>query len=333
MDLRVESNQKGRSVAGYIPILTHTLTVDSILEFDLYVSEGREMVLYRSSQFLLTMEQRNEMLAKNLHRLYISADQRSDYQKHLRSHISQVVSDTSVDEFTKATIVYDSARELIKDIFADPSRGEHIRESREFVESTVQYVLEGKNAFHNLLRVMSFDYTVFSHSVNVCTFALALGSAAGIEKTSDLVALATGALLHDVGKARVPDAILHKPGPLNSEEWTTIRRHPDWGVELMTETDQIPREAYIPIAQHHERGNGSGYPNQLKDSEIHLYGKVVAIADAFDAMTTNRSYRRAEGTFKALEGMAASQASFDRPLLRRFIQLMGPGRPGADVHS
>ncbi len=327
MQSRTEVSQGGSIFAGYIPIYTHTLTVDSILDFDLYVFDGRDMVLFRSSKLPMTAAHRSEMLRRNLNRLYISDSQRVEYQRHLREHISQIIADPTLDDFTRSTILYDSARELVKDVFADPTRGQVIRESQEFVESTVQYVLEGKNAFHNMLKVMSFDYTVFSHSVNVCTFSLALANAVGVERTGDLVALATGALLHDVGKARVPESILHKPGPLNQDEWETIRRHPEWGVELMSETDLIPREAYIPIAQHHERQSGNGYPNRLKEEDIHLYGKVVAIADSFDAMTTNRVYREAEGTFHTLESMAASEHEFDRTILRRFIQILGPSRP------
>jgi putative nucleotidyltransferase with HDIG domain len=326
MQNRVETSPSQSIFVGYIPIYTHTLTVDSILDFDLYVFDGQDMVLFRSSKLPMTAAHRSEMLRRNLNRLYISNSQRAEYQKHLREHISQIIADPTLDDFTRSTILYDSARELVKDVFANPTRGEVIRESQEFVEATVQYVLEGKNAFHNMLKVMSFDYTVFSHSVNVCTFSLALASVSGVERTNDLVALATGALLHDVGKARVPESILHKPGPLSQDEWETIRRHPEWGVELMTTTDLIPREAYIPIAQHHERQNGSGYPNRLKEEDIHLYGKVVAIADSFDAMTTNRVYREAEGTYHTLETMASSDDEFDRPLLRAFIKLLGPFR-------
>jgi putative nucleotidyltransferase with HDIG domain len=188
-------------------------------------------------------------------------------------------------------------------------------------------VLKGQSAFLNMLRVMSFDYTVFTHSVNVCTFSLALAHAAGIAKTKELITLATGALLHDVGKARISESILHKPGPLDQSEWQIMRRHPQWGVELMSETDLIPQESYIPISQHHERLNGRGYPDGLGHDDIHIYGKIVAIVDAFDAMTTNRVYRAAEGTFSTLKTMSAQEEGFDEPLLRQFIQLMGPVRP------
>jgi putative nucleotidyltransferase with HDIG domain len=215
----------------------------------------------------------------------------------------------------------------VRDVFADPAKCQHIKESQAFVESTVLYVLKGQNAFLNMLRVMSFDYTVFTHSVNVCTFSLALAHASGIAKTNELIQIATGALLHDVGKARIPESILHKSGPLDQSEWQIMRKHPKWGVELLSETDLIPQESYIPISQHHERRNGNGYPDGLEHDDIHIYGKIVAIADAFDAMTTNRVYRVAEDTFSTLKTMSAPEEGFDEPLLRQFIQLMGPVRP------
>jgi putative nucleotidyltransferase with HDIG domain len=314
-------------VSGYIPIFTHTLTVDSVLDFDLYLFDGTNIVLYRSKDLPMTTESRRELLRRNLNRLYISAEHRRQYQKYIRNHISQVLTDESVDDFTKSSIVYDCAKELVKDVFSDPTRCEHIQESQSLVESTVLYVLEGKNAFLNMLKVMSFDYSVFTHSVNVCTFSMALAHASGVDKTQELIELATGALLHDVGKARVPESILHKPGPLDRSEWDTMRRHPEWGVELMTETDLIPEASYLPIAQHHERITGKGYPKRLSREGIHVYGRIVAIADAFDAMTTNRVYRAADSTFSTLRTMSDPKQGFDEDLLRQFIKLMGPARP------
>ncbi len=322
-----DSETKRSALDQYIPIYILSLTVDTVLDFDLYVYSGHGMVLFRSSELPLTVESRNEMMQANLKRLYISKNDRRRYQKHVQNHISQILADQSVDEFTRASIVYDSAKELVRDVFADPTKGENIKESQAFVESTVQYVLEGRNAFHNMLRVMSFDYTVYTHSVNVCTFALALANAAGIDKTNELIELGTGALLHDIGKARIPETVLHKPGPLDQAEWETIRMHPQWGVEIISETDLIPEASYYPIWQHHERRSGTGYPNKLSDNDMHVYGKIVAIADAFDAMTTNRVYRKANDSFSTLKTMSLQQDGFNEPLLQKFINLMGPVRP------
>ena len=327
MEQVAESTQKRQAFSGYIPIYPRSLAAIEILDFDLYVFDGRDMVLFRSSKLPLTSESRSDLLKQNLNRLYVSLDQRHQYQHYMRTNIGQILADESVDDFTKCSIVYDSAKELIKDIFADPTKCQHIKESQAFVESTVLYVLKGRNAFLNMLRIMSFDYSVFTHSVNVCTFSMALAHTAGIDKTGELIKLATGALLHDIGKARIPESILQKSGPLDQSEWQTMRRHPQFGVELMSKTDLIPQESYIPILQHHERQNGKGYPSGLELDDIHIYGKIVAIADAFDAMTTNRVYRSAEDTFSTLKIMSAEDEGFDEPLLQRFIKLMGPVRP------
>ncbi len=321
------SAQVQKNITGFIPVFTNVLTVDSVFDFDLYLFDGRDMVLYWTAQVPLTERGRSVLLDRNLNRLYIPSHQRRQYQQYVRAHISEILTDETVDDFTKSSLVYDSARELVRDVFADPTKGGAIRESEAFVEATVQYVLEGRNAFHNMLRIMSFDYTVYTHSVNVCTFSLALAYAAGIQETTRLIELATGALLHDVGKARVPEAILHKSGPLDQAEWQTIRQHPRWGVELMSETDLIPEASYFPIAQHHERRTGRGYPNGLANGEIHPYGRIVAIADVFDAMTTNRVYRQADDTFSTLRTMLDQEDGFDESLLQQFVRLMGPARP------
>ncbi|MFZ5980653.1 MAG: HD-GYP domain-containing protein [Candidatus Zixiibacteriota bacterium] len=320
----VNSTKQKSHLDNYLPIYVHSLGIENVLDFDLYIFNGHEMVLFRSSSLPFTAKTRSLLLDENITHLYISRADRKQYQQHIRSRIDQILSDRSIDDFTKASIVYDSAKELVETVFSDPTKGEHIKESREFVESTVLYVLEGANAFHNMLRVMSFDYSLYSHSVNVCTFSLALASVAGIDRTCELIELGTGALLHDVGKVKIPDNILYKPGPLSVDEWELVRKHPQLGVEIISETDMIPEMSYTPIKQHHERHDGSGYPDGLKSADIHLYGSIVSIADVFDAMTTRRVYRQEQSSFSTLKEMFDQRGAFDRRLLEIFTQLMGP---------
>jgi putative nucleotidyltransferase with HDIG domain len=308
----------------FLPIYVHSLRIDSILDFDLYIYNGRDVVLYRACHLPFTAKTQAALLENNVSRLYVPIDKRRQYQRYIQTHIDKVLADPSVDDFIKSSIVYDSAKELIKDVLSNPTLGENIKSSQAMVESTVLYILEGPNAFHNMLRVMSFDYSVYSHSVNVCTFSLALAHAAGINRTRELVELGTGALLHDVGKTKVSESILNKRGPLDPSEMETVRQHPRWGVELVRETDLIPEVSYLPIKQHHERENHSGYPDGVGSDEIHPYSKILAIADVFDAMTTERVYRSAIGTYPALKTMHAKKDSFDRRFLELFTRLLGP---------
>ena len=308
----------------FLPIYVHSLRIDSVLDFDLYVYNGRDIALYRACHLPFTAKTQAALLENNVSPLYVPIDKRRQYQKYIQTHIDKILTDPSVDDFTKASIVYDSAKELVKDVLSNPTLGENIKGSQAMVESTVLYVLEGQNAFHNMLRVMSFDYSVYSHSVNVCTFSLALAHAAGMDSTRELVELGTGALLHDVGKTKVSNSILNKRGPLDSSEMETVRQHPRWGVELVRETDLIPEVSYLPIKQHHEREDHSGYPDGVGSNEIHAFSKILAIADVFDAMTTERVYRSAVGTFPALKTMHAEKDTFDQRFLELFTRLLGP---------
>jgi len=308
----------------FLPIYVHSLRIDSVLDFDLYIYTGRDIALYRACHLPFTAKTQSALLDNNVSRLYVPIDKRHQYQRYIRTHIAKIMTDPSVDDFTKASIVYDSAKELVKDVLSNPTLGENIKSSQAMVESTVLYVLEGQNAFHNMLRVMSFDYSVYSHSVNVCTFSLALAHAAGMDSTRELIELGTGALLHDVGKTKISESILNKRGPLDPPEMETVRQHPRWGVELVRETDLIPEVSYLPIKQHHEREDHSGYPDGVGSNEIHAFSKILAIADVFDAMTTERVYRSAVGTFPALKTMHAEKDSFDQRFLELFTRLLGP---------
>jgi putative nucleotidyltransferase with HDIG domain len=309
---------------NYLPIHVRSLRVDTVLNFDLYLYSSGEMILYRASHLPFTTQHRSALLENGVRHIYVPMDSGGEYRKYMGANIGDILKDSDIDDFTKANIVYDCTKDVIADVMRDPTRKESIQQSQIMVESTVLYILEGQNVFHNMLRVMSFDYSLYTHSVNVCTFSLALAHASGIDCAKSLEEIGTGALLHDVGKIKVDDSILNKKGPLTPQEIELIRRHPKWGVELVRSTDLVPEDSYEPIQQHHERTDGSGYPDGIKAEEIHLYGRIVAIADMFDAMTTERVYRRAVESFTALKAMVRDSHQLDKDLLNRFVQLMGP---------
>ncbi len=310
----------------YLAIYLESLRINSILDFDLYVRQGQKLVLYRGSNMPFTEETRSKLLDNNVSKLFISADERHSYQKYVETNIKEILADESVNENAKAGIAYDCAKLLIKDVLSNPTLGENIKRSQKMVEATVSYILKGPKAFQNLLQVMSFDYFTYTHSVNVCTFSLVLAEYAGINDLEELNKLGCGALLHDVGKTRIDESILNRNGPLSAEEMDIIKKHPEWGCEIIRETDLIASESYFPILQHHERVDKSGYPDGIDANEIHHFSKIVAIADVFDAMTTRRVYRSAVATFPALKTMFDLKETFDEQLLRQFTCLLGPSR-------
>lgn len=308
----------------YLPIYLESLRVDSVLNFDLHIRINRDMILYRSSDLPFTDKTRQKLLENNVSRLFVGSESKDKYQKYIEQNLDKILEDKEIPETKKAGILYETSKSLMKDVLDNPALGENIHRSRNMVGNTVSYILKGQAAFHNLLKISSFDYYTYTHSVNVCTFAIALAQQLGRFNEQHLHELGIGALLHDVGKSKISDRILNKQTSLSTTEFELMKKHPKWGVEILTETDIITASSYYPVLQHHERGSKMGYPSGIGLEDMHDFSKIVAIVDSFDAMTTERVYQGALETFPALKKMFTLKGDYDHDMLVAFANLMGP---------
>jgi len=306
------------------PILLDSLRLDSILDFDLFLDVDGNKVLYRSANLPFTEQSRAKLLEGQVDRLFISTSNHGKYQKYIEKNLGTILDDPTIEPERKASILYETSTNLVKDVLSKPTSAENIERSEAVVGQTIGYILKGQESFHSLLKMTSFDYYLYTHSVNVCTYAVALAQQANYKDETFLRRLGIGALLHDVGKTKVSERILNKRSALSPTEFEIMRQHPRWGVEILAETDMLDSESYYPVLQHHERGDGRGYPYGLSLSDVHLHSRIVAIADGFDAMTTNRVYQRAMDSFAALQIMLSAKGAYDSDLLRAFLSLMGP---------
>jgi putative nucleotidyltransferase with HDIG domain len=174
----------------------------------------------------------------------------------------------------------------------------------------------------NLLTALDLrDVETFGHSQTVAKYAEVLARLMGIHDEGRLEDIRKGALLHDIGKIAIPDVILKKGGPLSDEEWRKIRLHPSLGYGLIKEIKRIRVVGQI-ILRHHERCDGKGYPDGLKKAHIPLEARIFALADALDAITAHRPYRRARD-FKAAraEISRGSGTHFDPDVVKAFLSL------------
>jgi HD-GYP domain-containing protein (c-di-GMP phosphodiesterase class II) len=163
------------------------------------------------------------------------------------------------------------------------------------------------------------DTETEEHSTRVTHYAMTIGRVMNLS-VEELAALELGALLHDVGKIGIPDAILRKPGPLSEEEWVIMRRHPKLGHEILFGLDFFA--ASLPVVlYHHERWDGNGYPSGLAGEAIPLAARIFSIADAFDAITTSRPYKSAQPVSVALDRIQAGSGShFDPRVVEAFYR-------------
>lgn len=166
------------------------------------------------------------------------------------------------------------------------------------------------------------DYYTMGHSEKVAEYARMLAEYMGLDEKMVEMAYLCG-IVHDVGKIGIPEDILNKPGRLTEEEYEIIKKHVEKGTDILACISWL--EEIIPIIKaHHERYDGTGYPEQLQGEEIPLLGRIIAVADAFDAMTSHRSYRRALPLEVAVEELKKNAGrQFDPEVVRAFIQMLG----------
>lgn len=157
-----------------------------------------------------------------------------------------------------------------------------------------------RNVLVNLVDVRTYDDYTFYHSVSVCSLAILIGLDFGYNEI-DLRNLALGALLHDLGKTKISLDILNKPGKLDPIEFEVIKGHSGEGFDLLRKHADISLLSSHVAFQHHEKWDGSGYPRGLKGEDIHPYARIVAVADVFDALVSDRPYRRGFSYDKALK--------------------------------
>lgn len=198
--------------------------------------------------------------------------------------------------------------------------GIDIKQTKEVSHTLVEEILQSPDAIMNLMDIKSFDDYTFTHNINVATISLMIGQALTLPR-EDLEDLGTGCLLHDVGKLKVSLSILNKDGKLTDQEFAEMRSHPNYGYEILAKSKGVSERARLVALQHHEKFQGGGYPRKLKGTEISLFARICAVADVYDALTTDRPYRVAMSPYEAMKILTAGMDShFDPKILGAFIR-------------
>ncbi len=228
------------------------------------------------------------------------------------------------EELKEAKKVRNEAELLVREFLRDARLGKGI--DAEKVTGTVgrmvDSVFRNQDALTSLARLKSFDDYTFAHSVNVCILSLALGRQMELER-AELEDLGTGAILHDIGKMLVPDKVLNKPGKLTDEEFAIMKNHAELGGEMLSSA-KINSTAMLVASQHHERYDGSGYHKGLAKGSIHIFARIAAVADVYDAMTSKRVYQNGMVPEEALKKLYLMRGTHFQPeIVERFIKCLG----------
>ncbi len=311
---------------GYARLEMALLQTETVVDFDIFIwgDDARPPVLYRNRNLPFLDEHRERLAEMGTSELLTRSQDEKAVARYVERNLDRVIASPTLPLTAKAKILYQSSLQLAQDILESPTAPDSLKRSEDVVRSTIGYVLQGKEAFQQLMSITSYDYYTYTHSVNVCTMGIALAEEVGLRSQTELMEFGIGALFHDVGKTRISPAILRKRGPLTDEEWVLMRRHPEMGIALLDPDAPVSEASRAVILQHHERLDGTGYPGGRKAGDIHPFAKVAGIIDVFDALTTRRSYKDAIGSFPALRLMKAGIGEhFDEEYFRQFVGILG----------
>lgn len=236
-------------------------------------------------------------------------------------------------EIQRATSNYRATGRLVSDIMQKVKNGGGIdtRLAKDAVASSVNSILHSPDAHLWLTQLKKKDEYTAQHSLNVCMLSIVLGRHIGLAN-QELRNLGLCGMMHDMGKMLIPTKILNKPGELDAAELEIMKTHTTLGAELLKSSDNMFHGAIETALTHHERIRGQGYPNGLKDSDVSYYSNIVSIVDTYDALTSDRPYKKGMTHLDATQVLYKHAGDqFDRLLVTKFIESLGVFPPGCYV--
>lgn len=237
------------------------------------------------------------------------------------------------EEISRAKEVKKEAKKTVADVMSDIRLGKQIEIEKvdHVVEKMVESIVRNKDALSSLGRIKSVDEYTFMHSVSVGVLMISFGKYMGFDYEL-IKELGIGGLLHDVGKVHVPVDILTSTGKLMNEEFLKVKEHVIHSRSILEEIPAMHENSILVAAYHHERVDGSGYPEKLKGNQINMYAQMAAIADVYDAMTSQRCYQKQSQPTETLKKLYEWGDAYNRELVQQFIRCVGIYPVGSFVH-
>jgi HD-GYP domain-containing protein (c-di-GMP phosphodiesterase class II) len=291
------------------------------ITFNLYASDARGgAVLFCRQGFEIT-QRHKEVLQRSGRVFYVSDDSMDLYFDYAFERIDRIIAGKEVRDQDKAQIVRGVGMKILKDMMQDPRSKTALKRSGEYVTTKVQLVLHSPEVTNHLFALSAVEGYALSHSINVCTFCILLGERVFGRDEEQLRLLGMGGLLHDIGLTRIQNVLLKKSGKPTEAEWEELRNHPVYSCEIAREHN-LHKNIQIICRSHHEKICGGGYPDGLCGADIPPVARIAAVADTYDAMTSDRAYHRKMPHIEALGEMAEKVSAYDRDVFRALLRIV-----------
>lgn len=327
------STNEGAAAAaagGFLPVPLHKAPSSALCGLPIYLKAseagggGDGFVLYRTAAVPFTPEDRRKLLS-NVRYIYIRRVDLTRFQVQAARSISAAATDSTRPLSERAALVYDRAIELMNELLAEPDVNAHGERLMGLARSAVALIVSNLKAFAYLFQAARHDCSLATHFVNVGLWMVPLAHALGHSDAGDLAHICQAGLLHDVGKIFVSPDILYSPEKLSPEQWARVARHSELGWEHLRTSRTVPGVVKHVCRQHHERMDGTGYPDGRRGIGIHPVARICAVIDSFDAMTAQRAHRpHAVSVSEAIMTLRSqTPAKYDPKVVSAWVQLLG----------
>lgn len=308
----------------YYKIQPYSMKPERVVPFNIYRKDNNRysLVVEKKDFFPKNLLSLIQSSSKNIDDIYISSADKSQYYSYLESILGEITKDSKVPLKDKSKLIYDTSSRIINNLFENPESKESIVRSKVLVKSTIDVILSNDRSIKSIMEIGSHDYYTYTHSVDVSVFAIGFANYLKFSH-NDISNIGYGAMMHDIGKSRVPSEIITNKGKLTKEEFSIMKTHPLHGYDILQFHGETNEEILKAVRNHHEKARGNGYPDMLTASKTHLFAKIVSISDIFSALTTKRPYKEAYSSFEALSIMKKHMIDdLDKKLFIEFIQFM-----------
>lgn len=300
----------------YFRIDKAVIIKNTVLRYDLYKQNNdkkAELVLHKHVPIVHDIY--NLFMNEECY-LFVHEDEKEDYEQHL----TIVAGKNIVPQ--QMIALYNNFSANMSQFFQNPESMSNYKIAKQNVQSLVSTVLNTEYSASSFLSMLVYEYYTHTHSINVCVYAISLGKHLGLGKEA-LDELGTAAMLHDIGKSKIDDTIINRNGKLSEDEFKEVQKHPVHSWNILKQLGIKNRNILAGVRSHHEKLDGTGYPDKLSGKDIHIYARIIAICDVFDALTTKRTYKDSKSTYETLILMKKEMRNhLDSILINHFILML-----------
>lgn len=315
---------ENKQVKGFFSVSPLMIFPNKLGKFKLFLKQGNSFVLYASENEKFTDRHKQQLYETGIAEVFVHSTDKNIYNQYIENNLGDFLQDERVPVNERASVLYSTSVKVLKKTYSDklPASlsSDHLDHLSSLIKNSISFMCR-KDSLKSIGAFISHDYHTYTHCVHVFMYSVSLLNFLEFNKES-IFEVGIGAMLHDIGKTRIPKDILLKPGKLTSSERMTINQHPVQGLALCSQLT-LHHNALNCIMFHHERMDGKGYPSGMQGEEIPVPVRVITLCDVYDALTSNRPYAKAVNPYQALRIMRDDMdGAFDMELFKSFISML-----------